>query len=517
MFDYSYAGYRFGAEPLPVAQGTAVEASAHGVVADDGLDDSAALDRALVAARAIAGPVVLQLPAGRIQISKVHFLDRSDLVLRGRGEGESGTELYMPRPLRLANERSANEELRAYMLRESKFQREPDQGIDNVFSIYSWSGGFLHVGRPQGRPVSYDPALDRPATELTTVTRGERGSASITVANGGALRAGQIIRLQWFAAQGRESSIIHSIYGDTDLNVGSHHWSFPNRAAVVQSTRVLAVRGNRVTLGDPLLHAVSATQPAQVVQWDPLTNVGIESLRITFPETPWLGHHLEDGWNGIYFTDAFDGWVRNLVISNADAGILTDDAANLTLANIRTVGTHRAHYAVHVGAVHNVLVQDVRVDNPVIHPLTFNTRSTRSVYSRALVTSDGQFDHHSGSNHANLFEQVTMHIRPRQDASGWRWRLWEGGGAPYWRPGHGRGNTAWNVEIVVPDAVPAGATVTLFSGVEGPGKTIVGMRGNRRLAVEYNPQPVVQALNAAPSVPSLYAAQLAARMRARRR
>lgn len=515
--DYSYAGYRFGSEPVPEMSGTVIAAVDYGVVADDGRDDSAALERALTAARQVDGPVILLLPAGRVQLSRVVHIDRSRFVLRGQGSTADGTELFMPRPLRLVDTGTAFDELRAYLVREDKVQREPEAGIDHLFSEYSWSGGFLHVGVPQGRAVSYDATLDRPAADTIATIRGQRGSPAIEVANAATLRPGQIVRLEWFARQGRDSAILRSIYGDTDLAIGAHHWSFPNRAVVVQSTRVVAVHGRRVTLGDPLLHDVSAVQPAELVPWQPLTDVGIESLRISFPDSPWFGHHLEDGWNGIWFTGTFDGWIRNVVIANADSGILTDDAANLTLENIRTTGAHRAHYAVHIGSVHNVLVRDLTVENPVIHPLSFNTRSTRSVFTRATVLQDGQFDQHSGSNHANLFDRITLNIRPQLTEAGWRWRLWEGGGAAYWRPGHGRGNTAWNIRVVMPDEVPADAEVTLFSGIEGPGKTIVGLHGNRRIAVAYRPQPHLIDLNAEPAVASLYEAQSEARRPSGRR
>jgi hypothetical protein len=511
--DYSYAGYGFGLAPIPSARGTVVDATDHGVIADDGRDDTVALRAAMTAANAVSGPVVLRLPAGRVQLSQVLRIERSDFVLAGAGSAAGGTELYIPRPLRFADTGREFEELRAYLVREDKVQREPENGINTLFSEWSWSGGFLFVGRAGARVNSYDAALDRAPDRITDGVIGRQHMRQLTVADASSLRAGQIIRLQWFARGGRASPIVQSIYGDTDQQVGSHHWSFPNRATVVQSTRIIAIRGNRVTLGDPLLHDVRSDQPAMITRWDPLINVGIQDLRISFPDSNWFGHHLEDGYNGIWFTGAFDGWVSNVAIHNADSGILTDDSANLTIRNIHTTGEHRAHYAVHVGSVHNVLVQGARVDNPVIHPLTFNTRSTRSVYSRAVVTRGAQFDQHSGSNHFNLFDAVEMHITPALRDGRWIWRLWEGGGAGYWRPGHGRGNSAWNVRVVIPDSVPADAEVQLTSGVEGPGKTIIGVHGNRRLSINYQPQPRIELLNQAPSAASLYDAQLAARRR----
>src|SRR3546814_8879245 len=132
-------------------------------------------------------------------------------------------------------------------------------------------------------------------------------------------------------------------------------------------------------------------------------------------------------------TGVFDGWISGLTIDRADSGILTDNAASLTISDITTTGDRRAHYSVHVGAVHNVLVKDLKVENPVVHPLSINTRSTRSVFLRAVVGRDAIIDQHSGSNHQNLFDQVEMHIDPKRDEDGWHYQPWVGGGASYWK------------------------------------------------------------------------------------
>src|SRR3546814_4803045 len=107
----------------------------------------------------------------------------------------------------------------------------------------------------------------------------------------------------------------------TDLPIGSHHWTSPNRPVVVQATRVAALDGKTVTLGDPLLHDIRADQPAVVADWQHLTNVGIQNLRLQFPEAPAFGHHLEQGYNGIYMTGVFDGWISGLTIDRSDSGI----------------------------------------------------------------------------------------------------------------------------------------------------------------------------------------------------
>ncbi len=522
--DFSYAGYGFGLAQIPGQEGTVIDAREHGVIPDDGKDDAKALLAAIAAANALQGRVVIKLPPGRIQIGEVIPIERSNLTLTGAGSGQGGTELYFPRPLNVIDDPERQAELRDYLVRENKFEVQPEQNINFLFSEYSWAGGMLFVGPKGTRPVSYDGSKDRRDPVLAEARSGRQFERVLSVADASQLRVGQVIQLQWFSVDGAESGILRSLYGDISvwnaaqtrdsrkLEVGSHHWTFPNRPVVVQPTRIVAIKGNRLTLGDPLLHAVTADQPAVVADWEHLEEVGIQNMRLTFPDNPWFGHHLEAGYNGIYMTGVFDGWIHDVVITNADSGVLTDNAGSLTISDVVTTGEHKAHYSVHVGAVHNVLVDNLRVENPVIHPLSVNTRSSRSVYRRATVLRDAIIDQHSGSNHQNLFDDLTLSISPREVDGQWRYRLWEGGGAGYWKPGHGLYNTHWNVRLVMPDSVPANARVAITSGLEGPGARIVGLHSDRAVTIDYAPT-AYEAGTGSPvtSAPSLYDYQLAKR------
>lgn len=525
--DYSYAGYGFGVAAIPTDPGTIINVTDYGVVPDDNKDDAKAMLKALAAANTINGRVTLRFPKGRIQIGEIIPIERSELVLEGAGEDMVGTELYFPRPLKIVDKSSRQNKLRDYIKRENKYQQEPDQNIDFLFSEYSWSGGFILIGPKEKSPVSYDSGQDKRDPVLTPALSGKQFQRRLQVTNPKALKVGQVVQIQWFSGDGPNSMILKSLYGDLtqwndaqtdkslELKIGSHHWTSPNRPVVVQSTRIMAIRGDIITLGDPLLHDVSAKQPADVADWEHLTNVGVQNMRLTFPYSPWYGHHLEQGFNGIYITGLFDGWAKNLTIKNADSGILTDNAASLTISNITTTGEHKAHYSVHVGAVHNVLVQNLRVENPVVHPVSVNTRSSRSVYQRAVVLRDAGIDQHSGSNHQNLFDQLTLNIKPKKGANGrWTYRLWEGGGAPYWKPGHGLMNTHWNIRLNIVAGPAEGETVDIVSGLEGPGARIVSLYGNRPLEVSYTPTAYIEGTNdSATGTPSLYDYQLAQRQK----
>ncbi|MEO1079872.1 MAG: glycosyl hydrolase family 28-related protein [Pseudomonadota bacterium] len=511
--DFSFAGYRNGLAPLPGNTGTILNASDYGAIADDNIDDTKAVQAAIKAANETPGAVTVRFDRGRYRVSGILKIERSDIRLQGMGSGSDGTTLHLPRPLNQIDQTTSLDELREYIRSLDKRQVERDKNIDEFFSEYSWSGGFIWIQKPGTRPAAYLEDRDPEPEELTIIDRGLRGDDQFEVADASSIKGGDIIQIQWINSDGPTGGILKSLYGDYSALAGSHHWTFPKRPLVRQTARVLRVEGNTVTLSDALLHDIDAEIPAQVAAWDGLESVGIEDLHIEFPAAPHFGHHLEQGYNGIYFTSAFDSWVRNVRITNADNAILSYSSANLTYTNILTDGTRLAHYAVHLGNVHNVLVEDLRVMNPVRHSLTFNTQATKCVYKNAEVFVTPTLDQHAGSNHQNLYDQVTLHVAARRSEGGPVAPIYDGSGAGYWQPGHGAYNTSWNLKVLITGGAYPDETVTIQGLDEGPAARNIGLHGNRSFALDYRPEPYVRMLNKkVPFAHSLYDYQLSQRL-----
>ena len=275
----------------------------------------------------------------------------------------------------------------------------------------------------------------------------------------------------------------------------------------------MSIEDGVVVLSDPLLHDANDALPAQIASWDGLRHVGIEELHLEFPQSPYFGHHMERGYNGIYLTSAFDSWVRNIRISNADSGILTYNSANLTIRDITTDGNRKAHYGVHMGNVHNVLADNVAVMNPVLHSLTFNTQSTRCVYKNAEVFVTPTLDQHAGANHQNLYDNVTLHMPAVSSDDGSVAPVFDGSGAGYWQPGHGGFNTTWNLNVQITGGAMPDDVVIIHGLDEGPMARIIGLHGNREFELDYRPAPYVELLNRElRAAPSLYDFQRARRL-----
>lgn len=509
--DFSFAGYHFGEKEIPLHTTKIINATDYGVIANDGLDDSIALIKALKETKDFDGTIVLQLPKGRIILSSILYIERSNFVLRGAGTGENGTEIYCPRPMMYLDDSEVLTELREYLLQFDKRQREKENNIDLPFSQYAWSGGMIWTQVPGERVKSYLEKYDAHQTILANVHEGKRGEFTLKTSIISGLKIGDVVELQLFNKTGQSSEIINDLYKKTDVNPGSHHWEFPKLPIVRQQVLITGLKGNLVTIKSPLTITIKPEYEAKLVTWKHLKEVGIEHLRITFPHAPYVAHHVERGNNAIFLTRVFNSWVNNVVINNADSGILTEEIANVTISNITTEGNNKAHYTVAMAGVHNVLVENLKVFNNADHPLSFNTFSTKNVYKNCEVYVDPVLDQHSGANHQNLFDNITVHVNPNEDRS---YPLFAGGGAGYWKPSHGAYSTFWNINVQFLSGLNNSDSILLNGMQDGPFARLIAIHANHSIQINYGPEPYIELMNKKiTQFPSLYDYQLSKRLK----
>lgn len=508
--DFSYAGYHFGNIKIPVIQEKIILATDFGVIANDNLDDSKALLKAIKAASEVNGNVVLQLPAGRLILSDILYIERSNFVLRGAGSGKEGTEIFCPRPMMYLKNQDSLAELREYLTTTGKRQVEKENNIDLPFSQYAWSGGMIWTQIPNQRVKSYMEKYDTPPTVLAKVIQGKRGDNVITVSDVNGLKAGDVVELDLFNKDGEKGDIIEALYKNSKVKVGYSHWKQPTLALVRQQVEIATISKNKITIKSPLLMDVKPNYQALLVEWNHLSEIGIEHLRISFPDAARVAHHLEQGYNGIFLTRIFNSWVQDVAINNAESGILTEEIASVTLQDIVTEGKNIAHYTVAMGGVHNVLVKNLKIYNKAVHPLSFNTFSTKNVYENCEIFTDPDLDQHAGANHQNLFDNIKVHLQPNADNT---YPLFAGGGASYWKPSHGAYSTFWNINVNVIGNTTSN-TIELNGMDEGPFARIIGINGNRNFNVKYGPDAYIEFLNKSmQKIPSLYDYQLKKRLK----
>lgn len=509
--DYSYAGYEFGEQQPNIEKWQVIDVNQHGLIPNDGLDDTQALQTLLKTLSTKTTPVVLQFSQGQYEISDIIRISRSNIVFRGAGK--SATEFYFPRPLIYATTPKELDELAEYLVSLNKVQKEKLKNIHLPFTLWAWSGGFFWTGVEGERVKSYLESYNQNIPALAKLTAGKKDNFSFQVDNAEQLAVGQVVQINWFNPEGEKGSFLQQLYGESEVEIGSHHWNYPKLALSRQQVLITKISKNQVTIKTPLLHDVNSQWNVSISQWQHIKQVGFEHFTMRFPEHQQIAHHVEPGYNGIYLTRTFNGWVKDVVIDNADSAILTESIANVTIDRVKTSGTSLAHYTVQLGGVHNVLVKDLIVENPAIHPLSFNTFANKSVYLNAQVKQQPLLDQHSGANHHNLFDHTQVQVTLTDDSKKYSYPLFAGGGARYWQPQHGSYTTFWNTQINFTNGVLSKEPILLNGMKKGPNARVVGVSANLPIRVEYGPDAYIEGVgDYYEDIPSLYRYQLNKRL-----
>ncbi len=460
--DFSFAGYRSGATAIPTP---AVVANVmnYGAVGNGTTDDTTAFENAIAAAN--NGAVLI--PAGRYKITRVLYIRKSNLVLRGAGAA-STTLVFTKHLTELLG---------------------PPPGTAGLES-WSWGGGLIWV---EGAETT---------TKVADVTaNADRGANVLTVSSTAGLSVGQTIRLAMTDPDGSLGRHIHADQLDA-------HPTLVGRQLVRFPSKIAAISGNEITLERPLRYDVKT-------QWTPeirsfsgqLEEVGLEGFKMEFPVRQYQGHFNEDGFNGIWMDGVSNSWIRNVTVHNCESGILierslfsTVDNVSLTAdaANRRYVSGDyfTGHHGIQLRRSDDCMVSNFSVPTRFYHDTTVED-AAGSVYMKGSGV-DLNFDHHTYLPHENLYTQINCGAGTRHFASsGSR------------QPESAARETLWNISSTDPVT-----TLPNPSPTRGlwPQPNFIGF--NTTLATSKSPAlPWIEAIAPASLTPAnLYDAQLARRL-----
>jgi autotransporter-associated beta strand protein len=460
--DFSFAGYRSAAAPLPRPPVVA-DVRKFGAIGDGTTDDTAAFEAAI--ARATKGAVLI--PPGRYRITRPLYLRKSQLVLRGAGP--KLTTLVFPKHL--------TEVL------------GPPKGGPGLES-WSWGGGFLWVeGRERG-------------TRLAGITApADRGSSTLRLSSTSGLAVGQSIRLAMTDPDGSLGRHLHADQLDA-------HRSLVGRRLVRFPAKIAAIDGDTITLDRPLrLDVRTAWRPEILSSTGRLEEVGLEGFTLEFPAVPYRGHYREPGYNGIWMDGVTHSWIRDIAVRNGDSGILLERASFCTVADVSLTadpatrqharGTfHSGHHGIQLRRSDDCLVRDFTISTRFHHDLTVED-ATGCVFMKGRGL-DLNFDHHTYLPYENLFTQLDLGLGSRHFASS---------GSRY--PESAARETLWNIKSARPATILPNPSPTRG---RWPQPNFIGL--TTTLPTTRDPaQAWVEAIDPARlHPPNLYEAQLARRL-----
>ncbi len=501
--DYSFAGYKWGAEPLPDFDTsspdlTYIDVTSYGAVADDNNDDTQAITDAISAHKSTDGTVLLHFPAGRFIVSDVIMIDRSNFVLQGEGNETGGTIFQVDIPmsdLGIENIEKSTRDDEQYdkyrdvisILNQYEDSAWPTSG-DNPYSLFSWTGGFFYA-RYNGNRYSKETIAD-------VIAGVQRGDHTFTIENSNiSLNVGDVVSFEW--ANPADNAFLNYLLGPDTVTVGSEIVG-ESSGLVAQPVTVVAIEGNQITIQEPLMHDVGPEWTARIRTVYFNENVGFENFSIEFPDdTDYGGHHLEDGYNGMYLTDLKNSWVRNVSIHNSDSSVIMDHCKNNTLEGVKTFG-REGHYNIYFGRSYGLLAKDFDLRSPASHNPSFNSDSVMNVYSNGYIHT-AKVDQHNNLNHQNLFDNVSAR---------YTYNLFSHGGNPNVMPTSAMYNTFWNIEV---QELPYNNLVGTCK--DAPGARLIGIHSlGNTLSIDYTPNPYIEGLNECLAVPSLYDYQLQKRL-----
>jgi len=392
--DFSYAGYHAGEAEIPAPPARWNLKRDFGAKGDGRTDDSQALLRAI---RSIRGGV-LYIPKGTYVIPRRIDINRGNFILRGAGPKE--TILYFPKSL--------------------------TDLFGNTFngagqSQWSFRPGLINV-------TGTDPITAE--TRLASVTAAaRRDDKALKLSGPVSVRRGEWVRLvesdppKGDAAAG---SLIRHLYGDV-MPPGPDLVGTPK--VVRFSSRVKSVTGNQLVLERAIPYDVRPEWTPEIHRFVPaVREVGVEHLSLHFPWTPYPGHFMEKGYNGLFLQNVSQCWVRDVEIQNSDFGLDLNSTnfctvSNVTLSTSADRGTApeargmSGHHGIDVSHGTENLVTGFDVRTKFVHDISVEWFALHTVYSKGRGV-DLNMDHHREANYSSLFSLLDCGAGTRPFDSG---------------------------------------------------------------------------------------------------
>lgn len=462
--DFSYAGYHHGEKAIPTVVHKVFDVTHFGAVPNDGKSDKKAIQMAIDAAVKNKSGIVF-FPKGRFLINEDTddttpiVVKGNNIVFRGSGSGEDGTELFMKNHLPA---------------------KDPKKLWTTPYMIQFVGGG------------SEDLLTDLAADAV-------RGTHTIKVRNTAGIKAGDwiVLRVKNNAADLIEKEMC-------GCHADEKWTSILNKGVYVNAYhQVLDVKGKEVTLKEPLLRDIDKKHEWQVYRYAHFEEVGVEDIAFVGNWHDEFVHHKDDihdgGYSLLKFQRLANSWVRNCRFTDVNRAASFTLCANVSALNCTVTGTP-GHSSISSNASTRVLIGKINDSSSQWHAPGVTGPTLGTVLWRVKYNEDTSFETHASQPRATLFDCVEGGFF-----------IGRGGGARQNLPNHMEHLVLWNYkELGEPEVdFEFWSSTTWFWKIIPP--YVVGFHGAGTTFKE-DQVKVLESLGTPVNPESLYEAQLELRL-----
>ncbi|HEX7847794.1 MAG TPA: DUF4955 domain-containing protein [Chitinophagaceae bacterium] len=393
--DFSYAGYHFSEKEIPgVSKRKYFKVTDFGALPNDDKSDEAGIQAAIDAAENNPGGGVVFFPPGKFLLSadtnnrKQITISESNIVLKGSGSGQGGTEIYQ-----------AN----------------------------MWVGSRL---------ILFKPAENKTPKLATVIKNAERESFWVEVLDASSLKAGQDVVLRH-----KSEEYTRDYFAPLPLKpVWTRLFGEKGGMSIAEIHTIETIQGNKVKFKNPLHLDVKMVSNADwdLVAFKSIEECGIEDILFTsnwknYPED--FVHHKnaihDNAYEAVGMEYVKNSWIRNCIFSDWNEAVMMRAGYQVSVLNVQFVGK-KGHTSVHARTGYGVLIKNCHFNNAQHHGAGTGYGASGTVITQCSLGTDQNFDIHSGQPYATLFDDIDGGV------------FYNLGGPEPGHPHHGKYLVLWN-------------------------------------------------------------------------
>jgi hypothetical protein len=378
--NFSYAGVNNSVRPIITPNYKVFNVIDFGATPNDNKSDKHAIIKAIKKAEK-NGSGIIYFPKGRYRINedcdfrKSILIKSSNIILKGEGSDEGGTEIFMKNHMVPVN------------------QSDKIKGKYGNKRMYHAKSIFMVKNKPYKKLIT------------KVVKNAPKGAKILTVKNSSKLKKGQWICLK---LENKDTEIIKQ--GIYPLELEREWKQITDIGLLMKSVhRIKSIKASQVELYEPICFNLKEGWNYCIFDYKPLERIGVEGIKFSGDFQRKFKHHgsaIDDGgWKFWEMQGVVNSWVRDCKFSNCTGSVRFVNSAYCSALNMKIEG-FGGHYAVNCSGSTGILIAKVIDSASSWHAVGVAKPGVGNVIWRCRYNENRCFESHATQPRATLFDCV---------------------------------------------------------------------------------------------------------------